>query len=256
MKQQIDRLIRENQELAEASRRVEVMKSDIISNVSHELSTPLVQVKAAVALLAEDMGQHGGSQQSSMAAMAEQAVARLESAVDNIRQLAQTHHIKLGPVSVPESIDLAVRMIERSWASRGASNRIQKQIDGKLPPAVADKRALARLIQLLLDNALKFSPEESPVYLQVTSSRDRQVWISVQDFGIGIAEEEQSRIFEAFYQVDGSSTRRYGGTGTGLALAMLLAHGMHTEIEVQSVPNQGSTFSFRLPAADPGRMID
>lgn len=256
-KHRIDRLIRENQELTAASRRIEVMKSDIISNVSHELSTPLVQVKAAVALLAEDTAHHSGSgQSSSMADMAAQAVARLESAVDNIRQLAQTHNIHLSPVSIPESVDLALRMIERSWASRGTSSRVEKYLDNGLPIVVADKRPLARLIQLLLDNALKFSPEESPVHLRVASNREGEVRISVQDFGIGIAEEDQTRIFEAFYQVDGSSTRRYGGTGTGLALAMLLAHGMHTEIQVQSVPGQGSTFSFRLPVADLAQIID
>ena len=75
------------------------------------------------------------------------------------------------------------------------------------------------------------------------------VWVGVQDFGIGIAQEDQDRIFDAFFQVDGSSTRRYGGTGTGLALAMLLAAGMNTSIEVESQPDKGSMFSFSLPVA-------
>ena len=72
----------------------------------------------------------------------------------------------------------------------------------------------------------------------------------MQDFGIGIPDEEREFIFEAFYQVDGSSTRRYGGTGTGLALAMLLANGMNTTIDLDSKPGEGSTFSFILPEAD------
>jgi signal transduction histidine kinase len=106
---------------------------------------------------------------------------------------------------------------------------------------------MARLLQLLLDNALKFSPDDSPVYILSWMTEDDQVWIGVQDFGIGIAQEQHARIFEAFYQVDGSSTRRYGGTGAGLALALLLAQGMKTSIRVESEKDKGSIFSFSLP---------
>jgi signal transduction histidine kinase len=76
------------------------------------------------------------------------------------------------------------------------------------------------------------------------------VWIAVQDFGIGIPEEEHVNIFAAFYQVDGSSTKRYGGTGTGLTLALLLASGMNTVIQLESTPGEGSTFSFLLPVVN------
>jgi signal transduction histidine kinase len=182
--------------------------------------------------------------------MATEAVARLESAVENIRQLAQSHDIASGPVIVREAAGLALRHLERSWASRGARERVQVQIPNDLPLALADKRALARLLQLLLDNALKFSDDHKPVHVIAAPYQSGYVWVGVQDFGIGIAEEEHERIFDAFYQVDGSSTRRYGGTGTGLALAMLLAKSMRTAIQVESAPGKGSTFSFLLPVAD------
>jgi signal transduction histidine kinase len=250
MKRQLDNLIRENQALATASQAIELLKSDIINNVSHELSTPLVQVKAAVALLAEDATQNSSREQTSMANMAQQAVARLEGAVDNIRQLAQTHNIKLGPVIVTEAADLAIRHLERSWASRSARVRVEKQIESDLPLVLGDKRAMARLLQLLLDNALKFSADETPVYVLAWQIDAKHVRIAVQDQGIGIAETEHQRIFQAFYQIDGSSTRRYGGTGNGLALALLLANGMQTEIRLQSEPGKGSIFSFELPVAN------
>jgi signal transduction histidine kinase len=250
MKRQLDNLIRENQALSAASQAIEVLKSDIINNVSHELSTPLVQVKAAVALLAEDSTQNGTREQSSMANMAQQAVARLEGAVDNIRQLAQTHNIKLGAVIVNEAVDLAIRHLERSWASRSARVRVEKRIDANLPLVLGDKRAMARLLQLLLDNALKFSADDTPVYVLAWQIDEKRVGIAVQDQGIGIEAAEHQRIFQAFYQVDGSSTRRYGGTGNGLALALLLANGMHTEIHLQSEPGKGSIFSFELPVAN------
>ncbi len=72
----------------------------------------------------------------------------------------------------------------------------------------------------------------------------------MRDFGIGIPREAHDRVFEPFFQVDGSATRRYGGTGTGLALATLLASGLDTSITLDSAPGEGSTFSFLLPVAD------
>lgn len=247
VKKQIDKLIQENRALAASSRAVELLKSDIITNVSHELSTPLVQVKAAVSLLVEEVNQAGPRSEPSVADMASQAVARLEGVVENIRQLAQTHNIRFGPVVVEDAVDLAIRHLERSWASRGARDRIEKHIEPRLPVVLADKRAMARLLQLMIDNALKFSDGDAPVYVLAYRVGKGHVWLGVQDFGIGIAPEEHARIFEAFYQVDGSSTRRYGGTGTGLALAMLLAKGMNTEIKLESKLGEGSTFSFLLP---------
>ncbi|MBN1681342.1 MAG: response regulator [Anaerolineae bacterium] len=249
IKTRIDRLIRENQSLASTVKALDLLKSDIISSVSHELGTPLVQVKAAVALLAEDVAQNNNREQLSMANMAAQAIARLENAVNNIRQLAQTHNIKPVPMMVSDAVDLAVRYLERSWSSRGAHERIVVDISPDLPLVLADKRAMARLLQLLLDNALKFSPKQSPVNIMAYPDGEDCVWVGVQDFGIGIAKEDHERIFDAFFQVDGSSTRRYGGTGTGLALAMLLAVGINTFIEVESQPHRGSMFSFLLPVA-------
>jgi signal transduction histidine kinase len=232
------------------TQEVGLLKTDIISNVAHEFGTPLVQIKAALSLLNEDITHHGSAEQKKLSLMATQAVARLESAIENTRQLAQSHNIHLTPVTVEDAVDLAIRHLERSWTSRGAHARVEKHLESDLPLIWGDKRALGRLLQLLMDNALKFSPDNTPVYAESYRLPDNQIWIGVQDFGIGIPDEEREFIFEAFYQVDGSTTRRYGGTGTGLALAMLLANGMNTTIDLDSKPGEGSTFSFILPEAD------
>lgn len=247
MKRQFDR---PNRRRAIETQELHLLKSDIITTVSHELRTPMVQVKAAVSLLSEDIKETGRPDQLRIANMATQAAARLEGAIENIRQLAQSHQINFEPMVVAEAADLAVRHLERNWTSREESGRVEKRIEDNLPLAWADKRGLGRLLQLLLDNALKFSPPDEPVYIVAEMYDPDHIWIAVQDFGIGIPEEEHDNIFAAFYQVDGSSTRRYGGTGTGLALALLLASGMNTVIQLESTPGEGSTFSFLLPTAD------
>lgn len=246
IKSQVDHRI---YRLAHEARSIELLKADIIDSVSHELGTPLLQVKSALSLLAEDIEQHALHDQFRFANMATQAVARLEGVVNNIRQLAHAHNIALGPVALPAIAELAIHHLERSWTSRGARERIECRLADDLPVVLGDAAALAHLLQLLLDNALKFSPADAPVYVLAERISEDQVWIGVQDFGIGIPEEEHARIFEAFYQVNRSTTRAYGGTGTGLALAVLLANGMNTTIELQSNPGEGSIFSFVLPVA-------
>lgn len=246
LKAQFDRKL---DRLAAEMQRLDVLRSDIITNISHELGTPLLQVKSAISLLAEDVHRDGTPEQARVAEMATQALARLEHEVNNIRQLARTHDIRLGPVMLADAVQRAMRHLERSWKSRGAAGRVETRLPPDLPFVLADKRALARLLQVLLDNALKFSPPDSPVYVRAKELDSSRVWVGVQDFGIGISEAEHERIFEPFYKVDASATQRYGGAGSGLALATLLASGMNITITVDSTPGEGSTFSFVLLAA-------
>ncbi len=237
------------EQLARRATEIEALKSDIIANVSHELGTPLLQVKSALSMLAEDLNKAGDPAQVRLSNMAVQAIGRLEEAIDNIRQLARTHDIHLQPVMLEEAVSLALHYLRRRWASREEVSRITSRVPEDLPMVLADKRAVGRLLQLLLDNALKFSDDDQDVLILAAPLDAHHVWVGVQDFGIGIPPELHRRIFEPFFQVDGSSTRRYGGTGSGLALARLLAQGLHTTINVKSAPGEGSTFSFVLPVA-------
>ena len=237
------------EDLEHRAREIEALKSDIIANVSHELGTPLLQVKSALSMLAEELNDDGSPTQLRLSNMAVQAIGRLEEAIDNIRQLARTHDIHLEPVALNEAVSLALHYLRRRWTSRAAVSRITSRVPENLPPVLADKRAVGRLLQLLLDNALKFSDTDRNVLILAAPLDAHHVWIGVQDFGIGIPEDLHRRIFEPFFQVDGSATRRYGGTGSGLALARLLAQGLNTTIDVKSAPGEGSTFSFVLPVA-------
>lgn len=220
---------------------VNLLKNAIVRNVSHELRTPILHLKAAVGMLAED------NANNKLTAYATEATARVEAIVKNIGQLAASLEIQIAPVLVREVVDQAVRALLRSWQHKDDEGRVRIHIEPGLPPALGDKQGLMTVVQLLLDNALKFS--ERPVDIAAYTALDG-VRIAVCDYGIGIAQSELQKIFDSFYQVDGTSTRRYGGAGVGLAIVRLILDKHGIPIEVESRQGQGSSFIFTLPTAE------
>ena len=245
LRQQLQQLQQHNADLRarldeheQLKHHLEILKNAIVRNVSHELKTPLLQVKASVALLAED------AQSQDLVSLATNATARLEAIVTNITLLGSSLDVQLGPVIIPDTIEYARRNLTRTWVNRDAVNRLIVERDDHLPPALADKQGLATVLQLLIDNALKFSQDD--VIVSVHCHGD-EIEIAVTDSGIGIEPDHISIIFDTFYQVDGSSTRRYGGSGVGLAIVRLILDHHNTQISVTSTVVEGSRFSFRLP---------
>jgi signal transduction histidine kinase len=123
-------------------------------------------------------------------------------------------------------------------------------VESGLPPVKADAEKISWAMLQLLDNAIKFTPAGGQVTLSACLEAATLVMVSVTDTGIGIPPERLKEIFEPFHQLDGSSTRRFGGTGMGLALVrdILEAHG--SVIEVESEDGKGSTFRFPLLVAE------
>lgn len=228
----------------EAERRVkgevEILKTAIVRNVSHELRTPLVQVKAAVAMLAED------TKNAQLSEYATEATARLEVLVRNITQLGESLEPNRSPILMREVVEYTMRSLRRVWDKRDRPDRIEVQIPPDLPPVFADKLGISTALIQLLDNALKFSKSSVTVTAELCENATR-VRMGVLDQGIGIAPDKLEKIFELFFQVDPSSTRRYGGTGVGLALVKLILDNHESQVQVESEPGKGSTFWFTLP---------
>jgi signal transduction histidine kinase len=220
---------------------IELLKNTIVRNVTHELNTPLLQVKSAVALIAEDV------QNNTLVDYALRATARLESVVKNITQLAASlGEGRMSALIVRECVESALRDLRRTWEYKDQLERVQVAIEESLPLAYGDRQGITTVLQHLIDNALKFS--QGIVEVSARSQADR-IFISVRDYGIGISPDHLDDIFETFYQVDASSRRSYGGTGVGLANVRLILDRHGVEIKVESVENRGSTFSFALPLA-------
>jgi signal transduction histidine kinase len=232
----------------------EILKNMIVRNVSHELRTPLLQIKTAVALMAETLptvnqNQTEAEQTTTLVELATRATTRLETHVRNITMLGENMDVKIAPMNLRDAAEAAKRNLSRLWEFRDQVERIQIQIPSNLPPVLGDKNGISTVLQLLLDNALKFSEREVILKARVskTPTGTKTVEVCVQDFGIGIASGEIDKIFDTFYQVDGSETRHYGGAGVGLALVriILVKHGI--EIRVDSEIGRGSSFSFCMP---------
>jgi signal transduction histidine kinase len=233
------------QALAERSHapdpELEALKSLIVNNVTHELRTPLLQLKAGINSLTKEPSNRTALD------IAETATARLEEVVQNIAGLAQSHKISPDLALVSESVDFARRWLKNSWKHKDNQARVIFELPASLPPVLADKKGIGNVLQLLIDNALKFS--DKPI--KVTARREGAcVRVGVRDLGIGIPEDQYARILEPFVQLDGSSTRRYGGAGVGLTLVKMILDRHDTQLTIESAVGRGSTFSFTLKVVD------
>ncbi|MEM9954196.1 MAG: HAMP domain-containing sensor histidine kinase [Chloroflexota bacterium] len=222
---------------------IELLKNAIVRNVSHELRTPLLQVKSAVALIGEDLAD------KKLVYYAQNAVSRLEIHIKNITMLGHSLDTSLSPIIVRDAIEYAKRNLMRIWTRQSDSERITVTIAPNLPAIMADKQGLSTVLQLLMDNALKFG-KDNDIEVIARKSSDDKVYIAVRDNGIGIADDQLQYIFDSFYQIDDTSTRPYGGAGVGLALVKLILENHDAKIDVDSQLGVGSTFWFELPIAN------
>ena len=233
--------------VGKTAREVSMIKQAVVHSVSHELRTPMLQVKSAVALLKEDEGAN-----RLIVDLAMGAITRLEGGIRNVTLLNEMMSESLEteafePTLVIHVLEAALRNLGRSWEHKEAITRVRLDVNPTNASVLCDRQRITVAMQLLLDNAIKFSKNEVMVQ---ASAEGQKVVISVQDYGIGIAQKHIEQVFEAFYQVDGSSTRSYGGMGIGLAIVRLIMEQHQTSINIDSAPGKGSRFTFSLSISD------
>jgi signal transduction histidine kinase len=225
-------------------RHMQRVKAEFIANASHELKTPLTALSGYLEMLEDEEDERVRAEfLNDMRAQ----TGRLQSLA---RTLLDLSRLDANAVTFrTEEVDLEdfLHGLRRDFGYTGRSLNIRAEED--VPPVKTDPNQLHRAIAILVDNALKYSDEGSPVDLGL-SLQDGRVVISVTDRGCGILESEIPHIFDRFYRAQGSS--RADGTGLGLALAHEITDHLGGEIQVHSRPDAGSTFSVLLPlAADP-----
>lgn len=224
------------------------LKAEFINNVSHELRTPLLHVKGTVTLLRDGALGDLNPDQSRGLGVAGEAVDQLERLVADIVDFGDTQADTVRPAAadVANLCGAAARAASSAAERRGSV--IELQVDPGLPEVWADAEAIVRVLRHLLDNALKFGPAHARVWLGASRTTSG-VRFSVRDRGPGIPAEEHARIFEPFYQIDGSETRAVGGMGLGLALVRRVLEAHHATVSLESTLGEGSTFWFDLSLA-------
>lgn len=227
---------------------VNQLKTNLISNVSHELRTPLAHVKGYVELLEDNSLGPLSDEQTKAISVISRATLRLERLIEDLIAFSTASREGLTLDVQPAHLQvLAETVLERSLEkARRAEVQLSMSVPDELPPVKADLDKLNWVLYQLVDNAVKFTPAGGKVKLWAEQA-DGLASIAVSDNGIGIPPSKVQEIFEPFHQLDGSPTRRYGGTGLGLALVkqIIAAHG--SSIHVESQEHIGSTFRFELP---------
>jgi signal transduction histidine kinase len=227
------------------------LKANFVANISHELRTPLTHVKGYIELLAtESLGPLAEEQKKALQ-VAQRATTRLESLIDNLILFSQASRGEMTLHMAPVDLNKVATNI-LNYSNPKALDRsitLHAEIKPNLPLVKADEEKISWVILQLMDNAIKFTPAGGKVGISIQREADTLVKVSVADTGIGIPKNRLHELFEPFHQLDGSSTRRYGGTGLGLALVrqILDAHG--SVMDVQSDEGKGTTFGFTLLAA-------
>jgi signal transduction histidine kinase len=226
------------------------LKSNIISNVSHELRTPMTHIKGYLELLvAEDLGPSTPEQLDALRVM-QTSSDRLESLIDDLItfSLASQGEFTLRVIPL-DFVSLSNKLIVKV-SPKAEEKHISIQMMIKpLPPVKADEEKISWVLLQLLDNAIKFTPEGGSIIISAEREGDF-ARVEVTDTGIGIAPERIHELFEPFHQLDATSTRRYGGTGLGLALVRQIIEAHGSIIRVRSQVKGGTCFEFLLPLAD------
>src|SRR4029453_14355365 len=245
-------LYAELDEKADTLRRADEMKSRFLSNMSHEFRTPLNSMLALSRLLLEDAERPLTPEQRRQVGYVRKAAEDLTELVNDLLDLAKGEAGKVVVRAADFDVrDLfaALRGMLRPLLLNEAINLVFEEPDG-LPPMHTDEGKVSQILRNLLSNALKFT-ERGEIRVSARLIEEAMVEFSVADTGIGIAPEDQQRIFEEFSQVENPVQRRVRGTGLGLPLVRRLATLLGGGITVKSTPGVGSTFVTVIPIRYP-----
>ncbi|WP_211878977.1 sensor histidine kinase [Pseudarthrobacter albicanus] len=225
--------------------RTEEIRNDFVANVSHELKTPV----GAISLLAEALESSADDPEAvrRFAKRMHKESARLAALVQDIIELSRLQGANVAQQGRPVDINAVVaEAVDRSQLPAESKNIhlvVGRQADAMV---YGDQDLLVTALRNLIDNAIRYSPENTRVGIGIRSKAGL-VSVSVTDQGEGVSAEDQERVFERFYRVDAARSRHTGGTGLGLSIVKHVISNHGGEVTLWSQPGQGSTFTIRLP---------
>ena len=236
--------------------RLNEMKSDFISRVSHELKTPLASIRAATDVIAQAKIGALNRKQEKMLQIITEETGNLVGLIEDLLDMSELESgrlsLKFQRCSLTDVARASLEPFRVRYHQKGVA--LLESLPAACPHVHADPVRIRQVFENLLSNALKFTPPGGRVELKVkveeasdSTGGRRLLRASVSDTGVGIPRKELERIFEKFHQAESLNTRTAGGTGLGLSISKFLVEAHGGEIWVESRPGTGSTFYFSLP---------
>ena len=229
--------------------RYEELRKEFVANVSHELRTPLTVIKGYVETLRDGALDDRGRAMQYLGTV-EKHTEQLTSLVDDLLSLSRLDSTTAVPA--PRAVHLAkvaAKVVElMAPAAERKGHKLLLQAADGLHPVVGNPEYLERAVSNLVENAMKYTPQNGLIKVEVRGEHGQAV-LEVTDNGIGIAADDVPRIFERFYRAERSRSRDMGGTGLGLSIVKHIVQAHGGTVEVQSTPGEGSTFRLKFPLA-------
>lgn len=230
------------------------LKDELVQNVSHELRTPLTFIRGYVDLLADgEMGDLAPDQQRALRIVAEKTgeVTRLVEDIMSLQRI-DSANLMCQQFAMNVLLESAVEWHKLNASERGLELIFRPTASKGI--VEADRGRINQVLDNLIGNAMKFSPDGGAIELRMVE-RKNDVLVVVSDEGIGVSPDKLDRIFDRFYQIDGSSRRRFGGAGIGLAIVKRIVDAHNGDIWIKSEVGAGSTFYFTVPKKPGGLLL-
>ncbi len=252
-KDELGELARAFNAMADGLERLEQLRRNMVTDVAHELRTPLSNIRGYLEALQDDMVEPTPEMITSLH---EEAMI-LNRLVDDLQELALVEAGQLRlvyqHVNMEEVVERAVNAISPQASAKGLS--VEIAVPGDLPQVRADAERLVQVLRNLLTNAVAYTPHDGTIRIMAEQAGGELV-IKVIDTGRGIAPEHLPYLFERFYRADRSRARATGGAGLGLAIVKQLVEAQGGQVDLESTPGQGTTVTFTVPVATPGDAVE
>jgi len=230
-------------------KKLENIRKDFVANVSHELKTPLSAIIGySETLLRKDFLKEKEKEKSFLEIIFNHA-KRLANIVEDLLKISEiesgSHLVDIRPIEMRDVLGRVLKVLE----SEIEKKKLSLVIDGTIPEFQSDEYILEQVLLNLLENAVKYTPENGEICVKVVA-KDSLIQVDISDTGIGIPSRDLSRIIERFYTVDKARSREMGGPGLGLSIVKNLIESIGGKVSVSSEVNKGSTFTLTFPRYD------
>jgi signal transduction histidine kinase len=244
---ELEKTVADLERLNEDLKALDLLKSEFVALVSHELRAPLTNIKGGIELVLDRSPEMSASTNESLR-LVQAETARLSKFVEMILDIsaleAGRFHLEIQPLPF---VEIVARVMDR-FPVEEQVGRIRVAIPEELPLVLADEGALESICFHLLDNALKYAPDDK---IEITASVEKStISVSVCDEGPGIPIEDQDKVFDMFHRLDNTDSREIYGYGLGLPMVARLIHAMDGDVLIEGNTGGGTRVRFSLPSAD------